>query len=246
MITVSGNLFEITSSPSTAAFVRFWMRGTGGNQPFVSGTALLAPDGGNTWFSDFIPNGSGAISGNLYSTSQVTVGGSTGAIYYGMQVYQNGYAGPESPVSASGNISISTPNILTTLPVVAAPTGDSTYLRLDGTNAPVTGGVTFNKYISAGLATTTYSATPTFDASQGNTIKITLTGNVTSSTLSNAVAGQMITFVIVQDVSGAHTFVWPTTVKNAIGVSTTGSATTIQTFIFDGTNAYPIAPGTIN
>lgn len=140
MITVSGTLQEITSSASTNSFVRFWLRGTGGNQPFVSGTALLAPEGGNTWYADFLPNGSGVVSGSLYSTSDVTVGGVTGAIWYGMQVFQNGYPGPESPVSASANININSPNILTNLPVVAAPTGDSTYLRLDGTNSPVTGG----------------------------------------------------------------------------------------------------------
>lgn len=167
MITVTGTLQEITSSASTNSFVRFWLRGTGGNQPFVSGTALLAPDGGNTWYADLAPNGSGAVSGTLYSTSDVTVGGVTGAIWYGMQVYQNGYPGPESPVSAAGNININNPDILSVLPVVSAPTGDSTYLRLNGANSPVTGAVTF----SVGINTTgiTDSSSAGFNGKIGGT-----------------------------------------------------------------------------
>ena len=40
------------------------------------------------------------------------------------------------------------------------------------------------------LTTVTFSATPTFDASTAASFKLTLTGNVTSSTLTNAVAGE--------------------------------------------------------
>src|SRR5580658_5076187 len=42
----------------------------------------------------------------------------------------------------------------------------------------------------AGLTTVTYSATPTFNAALSSGFQITLSGNVTSSTLSNATAGQ--------------------------------------------------------
>jgi hypothetical protein len=87
----------------------------------------------------------------------------------------------------------------------------------------------------------TFSATPTFDASLGNTQKITLTDNVTSSTLSNASTGQTINFIICQDATGGRTFVWPTNVLFPSGASTAIGATaskcsTLLT-VFDGTNA---------
>jgi hypothetical protein len=102
------------------------------------------------------------------------------------------------------------------------------------------------KRITAAVNTVTFSATPTFDASLGNTQKITLTANVTSSTLSNATTGQTINFVICQDGSGAHTFVWPTNVKGAVTVGAILSKCSAQNFIFDGTNAYALSAGVIN
>lgn len=54
-----------------------------------------------------------------------------------------------------------------------------------------------------------FSATPVFDCSKGQKFEITLTGNVTSSTLTNVVAGMNLVFTIKQDGTGAHTFVPP-------------------------------------
>jgi hypothetical protein len=92
----------------------------------------------------------------------------------------------------------------------------------------------------------TFSATPTFDASLGNTQKITLTGNVTSSTLSNAVAGQTINFIVCQDATGGRTFAWPLNVLGAMTIGSTASKCSAQTFLFDGTSAYALSPGVAN
>lgn len=78
-----------------------------------------------------------------------------------------------------------------------------------------------------------YVATPVFDASVSSTFKITLTGNVTSSTLINVSAGQILYFIVCQDGAGAHTFVWPTNTVGAKTVDPTASACTTQTFIYD-------------
>lgn len=91
----------------------------------------------------------------------------------------------------------------------------------------------------------TFSATPTFDASF-TTQKITLTGNVTSSTLSNATTGETINFLICQDGTGSRTFVWPTNVLGAMTIGSTLSKCSGQTFIYDGTNAYALSAGVIN
>lgn len=94
--------------------------------------------------------------------------------------------------------------------------------------------------------TLTFSATPTFNASLGNTQKITLTANVTSSTLSNASTGQQIHFLICQDGTGSRTFVWPTNVLGGMTIGSTPSKCSAQNFIFDGTNAYALSAGVIN
>ena len=95
----------------------------------------------------------------------------------------------------------------------------------------------------------TFSATPTFDASTANTFKITLTGNVTSSTLSNVPAStgtQYLYFIICQDATGSRTFVWPTNVKGGMAIGSTLSTCSAQTFVTDGTNAYAISTGVAN
>lgn len=94
------------------------------------------------------------------------------------------------------------------------------------------------------IVTVTYSATPTFDASLGDIFKITLTGNVTSSTLSNLTAGQRITIIVIQDATGGRTFVWPTNVFGVMDIGTDASAKNIQELIaLDASNAYGRAIG---
>ena len=100
-----------------------------------------------------------------------------------------------------------------------------------------------NGAIASQLATVTFSTTPTFDASAGNTQKITLTGNVTSSTLSNARAGEELKFVVCQDSTGNRTFAWPANVKGGMTIGSTASKCSSQSFIFDGTNAYATSAG---
>lgn len=104
------------------------------------------------------------------------------------------------------------------------------------------GGASFN---SAAVA---FNATPTFNATSvaSQLFKMTLTGNVTSSTLAGATAGQIITFEITQDGTGNRTFVWPVNVVNPMVIDGTANAINVQSFIYDGTNATPISAGTSN
>lgn len=97
--------------------------------------------------------------------------------------------------------------------------------------------------------TVTFSATPTFNAALGNSFKIILTGDVTSSTLSNALAGQLLVFVIVQDGTGNHAFAWPSNVlggASIIDVAAAANSVVVQMFHYDGSNAYAVAPGMVN
>jgi hypothetical protein len=91
----------------------------------------------------------------------------------------------------------------------------------------------------------TFSATPTIDASLGEAYQLTLTANVTSSTISNATTGQLLRVILVQDGTGSRTFAWPSNVKWNGG----GAAPTLQTaansvdvfeFYYNGTNWYQL------
>lgn len=150
--TVTGNIRNLgTGTIGSGAFVRFWLRGCAGNQPRINGTGIIAPSQGGVFFFDFPANTSGTISGTLYSTRDSTgllggdieCGGSTTAVWYGMQAYFAGKGGPEVPVHAKNTASLDISNVtpITTNPVIASPTGDSTYLRLDAGNSPITGGL---------------------------------------------------------------------------------------------------------
>ena len=81
-----------------------------------------------------------------------------------------------------------------------------------------------------------FSATPTFDSSANTYFSMTLTGNVTSSTISNAFDGRVIYFNICQDATGGRTFTWPASVLTPPTVGTAVSSCTSASFIYDGTN----------
>jgi hypothetical protein len=97
-----------------------------------------------------------------------------------------------------------------------------------------------------GFTAVAYSASPVFDASTANVFKITLTGNVTSSTLSNAAAGQSLTFVVCQDATGSRSMNWPTNMTGGMTVGTVANKCSAQRFVFDGTNAIATSPGVAN
>lgn len=160
--TITGNIKDLSATAvpgATKTFVRFWLRGANGQQPRVNGTALVAPKSGLSFYFDMTPDASGAISGTLYSTRDVTgtgngeieVGGSLTSVWYGMQVYNNGAPGPEIAFHAKNSATVDISNVtsLTTTPMATAPTGDTTYLRLDGGNSPVTGSVAFTAAVTA-------------------------------------------------------------------------------------------------
>jgi hypothetical protein len=124
------------------------------------------------------------------------------------------------------------------------------YVRADGRvgmgNGSPTQRLDINGSATAALNTVSFSATPTFDATLGNTQKMTLGGNVTSSTLSNASAGQWLYFIICQDATGGRTFVWPSNVKGGMTIGSAASTCSAQAFIFDGSNAYATSAGVTN
>jgi hypothetical protein len=91
---------------------------------------------------------------------------------------------------------------------------------------------------AASPVTVSYSATPTFtaDSNTANVFTITLTGNVTSCTLSSFTTGQVVVLKIVQDGTGGRTFAC-TGFSGLGSISTVASKTSIQTFVATSASA---------
>lgn len=243
---VSGNITDLsTANVIAGSFIRFQLRGTGGNQPRVSGTTLIAQGvgTGQGYFFDFNPDASGNISGTLYSTRDATgllggeieVGGSTTSVWYEMSLWRNGKKLSSIHCHAKNGVTLNLSNVtpISVNPAAVAPTGDTTYARLAQDN--------FTNY-----NTVAFSATPVFSGAGCFLIcifEITLTGNVTSSTLTNIPKGTIIIFKIIENSAGAWTFAFPANIRNPQSIDTTANAINVQAFFYDGTNANAIGPG---
>lgn len=91
-----------------------------------------------------------------------------------------------------------------------------------------------------------FSPTPNFPGDQYTALAMTLSGDVTSSTMTGQVAGNLYTFILSQDGTGGWSFVWPTAILNATPINPAPRSITIQTFVCIGNNGplLPIGPGT--
>jgi hypothetical protein len=113
-------------------------------------------------------------------------------------------------------------------------------------NADTLDGKHAKAFALVGLRRVAYSITVVFDASTTSTFTIMLAGNVTSSTLSNATAGQQLNFIICQDKTGHRDFYWPANVHGGMAVGQSSNKCSAQSFVFDGTNAYATTSGAVD
>jgi len=84
-----------------------------------------------------------------------------------------------------------------------------------------------------------FSATPSFAATVSASYSITLTGNVTSSTITGTpINGNLLSLTLVEDGTGGRTFAFPGNFVIPVGYTfdTTATHTNALTFKFDGTN----------
>lgn len=127
-------------------------------------------------------------------------------------------------------------------PSVSFNGGSSIGIYAVGANGPVglSGGLQLNApasgtaaalVASAGAATTpvavTYGTTTILNASASNVFTTTLTGNITTLTITNPTDGQTINWFLTQDATGSRTMAWGTSLKWAggtAGVLSTGAA----------------------
>lgn len=128
-------------------------------------------------------------------------------------------------------------------------TGTLVSLNVSG-NANLTGTITniananvtnliLDKYNETVVTGGTVSGTLTPDASAGTIYNYTLNGNITLSSLSNAVAGTSMTIILTQDATGSRTLT--STMKFAGGsktLSTAANSIDIMSVFYDGTTYY--------
>ena len=109
---------------------------------------------------------------------------------------------------------------------------------------PMASGIGRSPVVSGSVAVAAFGNPMTFNASAGNTIVLTLSDNVTASSIANPALGQSLTFVICQDSTGGHTMTWPENLKISGGVfplTSDPQKCDSLTAVFDGNNWYETA-----
>jgi hypothetical protein len=141
------------------------------------------------------------------------------------------------PITSSGTIALT---------VNFANQAANTFLA--GPASGGTGAITARRITGADLAlplTVAFSSGPTFDASAATSFFMTLTGDVSASSVTNPTRGEQITFQLTQDGAGGHAFTWPTNFKGASPIGPDANSVTIQSFQYDGTNWRALNPGIV-
>lgn len=103
----------------------------------------------------------------------------------------------------------------------------------NATTFNLTGSGRVGTFFAAGVENVTDSATPVFNAANGNTHYLQLTTNSTSSSFSNGLNGQSQQFIICQDATGGRTFPWPPNFAGFPAVTQTASGCTTAIGFFD-------------
>ena len=96
--------------------------------------------------------------------------------------------------------------------------------------------LTQNGTVSVDSINAVNSATPTYDRTLGKVKTTVLSANVTSSTLTNCVAGQTIIFDIIENATGGFTYVPPANLHGFGTITTTAGTHNRQEFYCDGTS----------
>lgn len=105
--------------------------------------------------------------------------------------------------------------------------------------------VALPSYVDLGYSLLEFSVTPIFPPVPAPiaTYDLTLMASVTSSSMAQLVAGQVVIFIIRQT-TGHFNFVFPATALNAGMVNPAPNSKTVQAFLSDGTNLLAIGPET--
>ena len=191
------------------------------------------PTSGGTAAPAFRPLVAGDLTGLAGSVTSVTLAVSAGSLFTASISGTN-------PITTSGTATIN---------ITFANQAANTILA--GPASGGSGAVVARVAVAAdiaGIKAVSFSATPVFDASTFAlpTFTMTLTGNVTSSSVTNPIAGQRIAFVLTQDGTGGRTFAWPTNFHAASNIGPDANSVSVQEFLYDGSFWRATGPGSVN
>jgi hypothetical protein len=163
------------------------------------------------------------ISGGLGSVTSVNASVTPGALFTAL------FTG--GPITSSGVLALA---------FDFAPLGANLFLAgpTSGGSGAVTGRLIQPADLPA-VSNPAFTATPSFNGAVNSSFQMTLTGNVTASTFTGGVTGQLYTFCLIQDGTGGRTFAWPPNVFGGGIPDTTPGSVNVQTFYFNGTNLVP-------
>jgi hypothetical protein len=190
------------------------------------GVALAAISSGTNEALSINAKGSGAIAIGSVSTGAVTITPATtlsAALTYGGVTLANSVTGTGSMVLAAAP-SVSSLTVTTALTATGLVTSADIATAVFATSANVIAGTSTSTLIPPSAVysaetTTTFGATTTFDFSTFINTAVTLTGNITTQTLSNVKAGQAGQIRFIQDGTGSRTTVWNSVFKFTGGVT---------------------------
>lgn len=145
---VTGTVTDAGGVGVPNAYLQFDLYGCGGNRPRWTGGVVSSS-------VQLYGDANGAVTGNVVRNDQITCANTVGNTTYFVQQFINGQpSGPRLQYQINaGTFNWNTQVAITQAPVVAAPTGDTVYARLDGTNMPFTGPVTHGGHDDTGIGT---------------------------------------------------------------------------------------------
>lgn len=217
LVDYEGNELGTAANP---AYLRIALCGFGPILPSISGTANIAQV--VSWPED-IPYIGTPLSISLWGNDVITPSGT----YYAISVLdENHNVVQTGNTTFEGSETIDLSAISWVLPNPSIPT------------------------VTGGLVEVPYASNPNFNCALVTgpvTFDITLTGNVSSSTLSGSYPGQIVTFILRQNVTGNWTFAWPSNVNDPGIINSMASSKTVQMFIADASGQlWPVGPQTYN
>ena len=101
------------------------------------------------------------------------------------------------------------------------------------TLASVLANVVTDSDLATNIISVAYSPTPAFNASSNNGFQMTLSGNITASSITGVTPGQLLAFYFVQDSVGGRTVSWPSSFVGALQPDTAAASVSVMLFRAD-------------
>ena len=101
------------------------------------------------------------------------------------------------------------------------------------TLASVLANVVTESDLATNIVSVAYSPTPAFNATSNNGFQMTLSGNITTSSIIGVTPGQLLAFYFVQDSVGGRTVSWPSSFVGGLQPDTAAASVSVMLFRAD-------------